>query len=151
MLILDSGKTGYSKDMPSLFGQFVADQLEALGLSQNRFAQLLGTGSSTVNQVIHGKATPPLDRLAAWAEKLQIPEEKREYFDDLAALAHLPAACRQRMERIYIEHRQQGEMLNRLSRRVAEAEQVYQSGPRPGPSDPAGPHDETAALHPSDR
>ncbi len=48
----------------------LAEQVNALGLSQRQFADLVGTSTKHVNLVLNGKVTARVGTLDKWAEQL---------------------------------------------------------------------------------
>ncbi len=74
--------------MHTPFGDHLLESLRRQGLSQNEFARKVGTSSSNIAQVIHGKRAPPLEKSTQWMDVLQIGAKDRERFTELAHLAH---------------------------------------------------------------
>jgi transcriptional regulator with XRE-family HTH domain len=62
--------------------------LRHAGLSQNKAGPRLGCSGPFVNQLVRGKAKPPLDRLTHWADVLSLSGAERERFIILGHLAH---------------------------------------------------------------
>ena len=55
-----------------------------------------GSGSAYVSKVLKGQKPPPMDRLPAWADALELYGDERQPFLDLAAIAHLPVEVQPR-------------------------------------------------------
>lgn len=49
-----------------------------------------------LTKVVKGAKPPPIDRLPAWADALELYGEDRQRFMDLAAIAHLPVEVQPR-------------------------------------------------------
>jgi transcriptional regulator with XRE-family HTH domain len=69
--------------------------------SRRAFIRAVGTDSEDGDQgyltkVLKGTKPPPLARLDAWADALDIPDVERQRFKDLAAIAHLPLEVQSR-------------------------------------------------------
>ena len=105
------------------FGRLLRSALENRGWTQRGAAGHLGVSHGFLNLLMSGKRTPPIDQVDAWASALRLAGEQRRRFSDLAALAHLPEAVRERFEAFYDEHLQlrddYAELLKQV-RRVAE-------------------------------
>jgi transcriptional regulator with XRE-family HTH domain len=78
------------------FGELFLQALEAKGLSQRKFADMVGAVNPHINLVISGKRTPPLDRIADWATALNLSGKARDEFELHAYLAHCPEPIRKR-------------------------------------------------------
>lgn len=104
--------------VPETFGTHLAERLAALSLSQNKFGQSVGHSSGFINMVISGERTPPLDKVAMWAEVLKITGKDREEFTRHAYLAHCPDEIRDDYFRLRAR-------VDKLERRVAEFEDKY--------------------------
>lgn len=72
------------------FSRAFSDFLAKAGKSQAGFAREVGVTGPLVNMIIKRKATPPLDRLDAWAAALGLSPDERRTFKMLAGLAHIP-------------------------------------------------------------
>lgn len=71
------------------FGVLLQSLIKAKpGLTQNGFAKLTSTDAPFLSQIVNGHRTPPLDRIAAWAEALELVGFQRERFVQLANLEH---------------------------------------------------------------
>jgi hypothetical protein len=53
-----------------------------------------------LSQVVAGKKPPPIERIDAWADALELKAKDRERFIDLACIAHLPLAVQPHFEKI---------------------------------------------------
>ncbi len=82
--------------MASAFGQFLKDRWEQLELHQAEFCRRIGKPAGWVQQIREGTKTPPLREMATWATVLELNDHERQYFLDLAAIAHLPFETQER-------------------------------------------------------
>src|SRR5688500_14810609 len=80
------------------FAAILQSHLSEADLNQAQFARRVGTTRGFVNNVLHGRRTPPLDEIGAWADVLALKGAKRDHFLELAELAHAP----ERLARRYL-------------------------------------------------
>lgn len=73
------------------FGPLLADYLTQRGWSIRAFARQVDHNPTFISQIIRGQRRPPLKRVDAWADQLDLSSQDRESFLDAAALAHAPA------------------------------------------------------------
>jgi transcriptional regulator with XRE-family HTH domain len=114
---------------PSLFGQWVKRRLGELGISQRKFGAAVGMSHSNLNKILNGShedpPTPLGDDCARWADALKIPDDQRQRFRMMAAVAHIPGPTGVEFEALVDEHlalkAQVLEMRSFYDRRVAEA------------------------------
>lgn len=107
----------------SAFGDLLGQLLESHQFTVRSFGTLVKSSKSSVNAIVLGNRTPPLESLELWCDTLNLEGDKRQRFLDLAALAHLPAEIRPKFESWYEEHQQlkadYADLLNQV-RRVAD-------------------------------
>jgi transcriptional regulator with XRE-family HTH domain len=96
------------------FGKCLMDAILRNGISQRSFAERVGAVGPHVSQIVNGLRTPPLDRVAVWADALGITGQERQRFLDLAAIAHLPAEAQPRFLLIHEEYHQLLELRDQL-------------------------------------
>jgi hypothetical protein len=117
------------KSVPNDFGDFLERRWREMGISQTEFAESVGELQSRISQIRRydetGK-TPPLEKMALWAEKLALSGEERDHFLHLAHLAHATDYLRQtiaRLERLTINQAaqvaEQADQIADLRREVA--------------------------------
>lgn len=124
--------------VPSAFGRWVKERLEALHLSQRAFGALVGISHPNLNKIINGSheaPPPPLGtECARWAEVLKIPDDQLKRFHLYAACAHIPLPQRVEFEGIIHEHLVMRDQLPELVRQVRRvAEQSPSAGLEPQP------------------
>ncbi|MFW5830087.1 MAG: helix-turn-helix domain-containing protein [Planctomycetota bacterium] len=124
----------------SPWGAYLSELLTARGWSIRAFATRVGCDQSFLSKAMRRAPTgrrrvpalPPLGRLEAWIEMLQLDDEQRARFLFLAQLEHAPeelarrvretesayAASRLRTEQVEDENRRLKRELNRLRRHM---------------------------------
>lgn len=85
----------------SAFVEMLEPLISAHFKSRRAFARATAPGNedaaqSYVTQVLKEEKPPPIDRLPAWADALELYGEDRQRFMDLAAIAHLPVEAQPR-------------------------------------------------------
>jgi transcriptional regulator with XRE-family HTH domain len=90
----------------SAFGDLFGQLLEARQFTVRSFGTLVKSSKSSVNAIVLGNRTPPLEALEQWCDTLNLRGDERQRFIDLAALAHLPTEVRPKFESWYEEHQQ---------------------------------------------
>ena len=60
------------------------------------------TAQASLAVVLKGRRPPPLERIADWADALDLAPEDRRLFLDLAAVEHLPASVRDRFRELVL-------------------------------------------------
>jgi transcriptional regulator with XRE-family HTH domain len=73
------------------FCSLLARHLGARNLSGNAFARLSGSNQSHLSKILRSQRPPPLERVAAWADLLQLSHQDRLVLVALAELEHVPA------------------------------------------------------------
>jgi hypothetical protein len=81
--------------MPTPFGSLLIEAFRRLDVSQRAAAKLLNMSQGNISKMINGDPKvpgPPLDRIAAWADALNLSGPGRTQFLTEAHLAHCPPA-----------------------------------------------------------
>lgn len=104
----------------SLFGKHLESLIHYRRMTQAEYARAVRHPPPFVNQVIHGKRTPPLKQLETWADTLDLSGEERATFLRLALLAHCPGPIQDDYLRLRAR-------VDKLERRVAEYEEKYKT------------------------
>lgn len=92
--------------MKSTFAGILAKRIDAMFDSRRAFIRAAepkaneNAAQSYLSQVIAGKKPPPIDRIDAWADALELKDKERDHFIDLACLAHLPIEVQPHFEKI---------------------------------------------------
>jgi transcriptional regulator with XRE-family HTH domain len=105
------------------FGELLRTLLARRNLSERSFAAVAKSSKSSISGIIMGSRTPPLAHTDAWCDVLGLRGQERQYFLDLAALAHLPQPARDRFQQLLADYRtikaENGELMSQV-RRAAE-------------------------------
>ncbi len=81
------------------FGRFIEARWRAIGLHQAEFCRQIGKKpAGWIQQIRQGTKTPPMKEMETWATALKLLGYERQYFLDLAAIAHLPEEVQTRFE-----------------------------------------------------
>lgn len=78
--------------MPTSFGKVFYQAIADAGMSANQFAKKVKTSSGYLSGIYSGGRTPPLKRVAIWADLLGLRGDDRIRFLALAELQHCPPA-----------------------------------------------------------
>lgn len=89
--------------MSSPFGDLLVSHWRTLGITQADFCRRIGSPAGWIQQVKEAKKTPPLERMPDWAKALKLKAKDAAYFEDCAAIMHIPAAHREHVYRIVAE------------------------------------------------
>ena len=123
---------GLARDMVtpmSAFAAWLQQRLKDQGESISGFARKVGTAHSFISHVMRDERRPPLDQLEKWADALEIPEQGRPEFRELAHLAHAPDMVQDLVTslRRKVEQTQQNQrlILQELARRGIRVEGLH--------------------------
>ena len=83
--------------MPERFGAYLETAIKNAGMSRRKFASTVGYASANIDQIVHGKRSPPLNRINSWGKVLG-PAIDSFKFRELALLEHCPAEIRDLVE-----------------------------------------------------
>lgn len=72
------------------------------------------TATAYFSQVRAGKKPPPLEHIEGWADALELKGEKRQWFLDLAAVAHLPPSVQERFVGLLRQRKSQQETIDSM-------------------------------------
>lgn len=86
------------------------------------------SGQGYVSKVIKGQKPPPMDRLPAWADALELYGDERQRFMDLAAIAHLPAEVQPRFVALLRQLKSQQTTIDAVKVRLDALESGSQRG-----------------------
>ena len=74
------------------FGNHLKATIKNTGMTYKSFAALVGSGTSSIANIVADRSTPPPLSVAYWADALDLHGAARDYFLQLAAAAHIPEA-----------------------------------------------------------
>lgn len=119
------------------FDALLYSLVKARGLSLREFAERVDYPHTGFSNIKAGQRPVPLDRAPAWADALGLVEghPKRDRFLDLAALTHLPAEARIRLERV-LQRMDDLEVKHEALRRMWADQDSRQLPARPPPPPP---------------
>lgn len=83
-----------------LFGSLLARLLRERGISQRKYASLVGVHHTLINKVAGNLRQPAWSRADAWADALELRGPEREHFLDAMHLAAASPRVRAMVERL---------------------------------------------------
>ena len=124
----DDPEPGYERHVPTAFAAILIQEIAHHFPSRRSFVRAAeptaneNSAAGYLSQVIAGKKPPPMDRVEAWADALDLKGRERDRFIDLACIAHLPTNVQGRFEALLrrveaCEERTTGSRLRRPSGR----------------------------------
>ena len=113
--------------------------LEFRRIQQKQFAFSVSATPAHINMIAKGSRLPPLDRIEAWADALNLNGSERQEFIEAAWLAHCPAEAqamvqrlRERVASLAVRVMRLEHLASQSTLRVAEESTPYEGKPRPG-------------------
>lgn len=76
--------------MPTPFGVLLYARLKEVGISANKFSDLIQSSSGFISNIYCGRRRPPLQRIEYWADLLSLFGKERDIFIETAYLEHCP-------------------------------------------------------------
>lgn len=104
----------YAPAMARSFGSLLKAHIDYIGISQREFAKRIGAKQPTVNAIINGTRTPPLDEIDSWADQLGLKGVEREDFLETACLEHCPEPIRQAYAKLKAQVVRMEQRMNKL-------------------------------------
>lgn len=114
--------------MPTAWGSLFLELLSQRGWSQRDFGKLVGMSQPNISKAIRGHPKvhgPPLERIDAWADTLELQGDLRLRFVRLAYLAHAPLQIRAMVDDF---ERQMAQIREELARRGIQLSEVVSNG-----------------------